>query len=187
MARHHRTSRNHRNHRINPNGNQHRASLRLLGGILVTVGAIFTMVGGFSFFSAFGGGGRPDQFWCMFVGVPMLGFGATLLKLGYMGTIARYVAGEAAPVAADTLNYVVDESRGSVRRMAAAVAEGMQEAASSEAKTIACHGCNHDNARDARFCQQCGVALQPASACPACQRAHEPGARFCSDCGTGLS
>ena len=75
-------ARTRRNHRINPQAHSQRTALRLLGGILVAVGGIFTLVGLTSFFSSFGSFESPDKFWCAFVGLPMLGFGVMLLKLG---------------------------------------------------------------------------------------------------------
>ena len=174
-----------RAHRINPHHQTQRSGLRLLGGVLVVVGGIFTAIGLISFFSAFGGGGFPSLFWCAFVGLPLLGFGTMLLKMGYMGSIARYVAGEAAPVAGDTLNYLADETQGSVRKMSAAVAAGLRGDADATA-TARCGSCGHDNDHDARFCDQCGSALQVANTCGQCGKVNDDDARFCDGCGTAL-
>ena len=47
-----------------------------------------------------------------------------------------------------------------------------------------CTACKTDNPAGARFCHQCGAALQ--SLCPACGTELIPNARFCSHCGAAL-
>lgn len=47
-----------------------------------------------------------------------------------------------------------------------------------------CPSCPHDNAADARFCSQCGSALERR--CPSCDAGYEVDDRFCSHCGAGL-
>jgi len=177
-----------RSRAINPHSNAQRTLLRLVGGVLTVVGGIFALVGFASFFSAFGGTGAPDKFWCVFVGLPMLGFGMMLLKMGFLGTAARYVAGEVAPVATDTLNYVADETHDSVRKVAGAVASGMRDAQRSTATPqVACRQCGHDNDHDARFCDQCGGAMAGPYTCPQCRKVNDTDARFCDGCGTALA
>ncbi|HVS29704.1 MAG TPA: adenylate/guanylate cyclase domain-containing protein [Solirubrobacteraceae bacterium] len=48
----------------------------------------------------------------------------------------------------------------------------------------ACSSCGTDNPASARFCMECGAALQRS--CPACGSAAQPTAKFCLDCGTAL-
>lgn len=182
-------ARTRRSHRINPQAHSQRTALRLLGGILVAVGGIFTLVGLTSFFSSFGSFEPPDKFWCVFVGLPMLGFGVMLLKLGYMGTIARYVAGEAAPVATDTLNFVADDARPGITKVASAIATGIRKTSqdcNQPMQVVACSSCGHDNDPDARFCDQCGNAMDTPQTCPNCAKVYSADQRFCSDCGTDL-
>ena len=92
-----------------------RSGLRTLGFVLVPVGAIFAIVGFVDFFSAFGGLGFPTKFWCLFVGMPMVAVGIGCLKIGYLGPITKYVAGETVPVATESAKYVVEELRPSLR------------------------------------------------------------------------
>ncbi|MCI5104131.1 MAG: AAA family ATPase [Algiphilus sp.] len=47
-----------------------------------------------------------------------------------------------------------------------------------------CPSCAQNNAEDARYCLQCGDALQIA--CPQCAHHNPPQARFCNQCGTRL-
>ena len=95
-----------------------RSALRIIGFIILPVGAIFAAIGLIDFFSAFGSFHPPTKFWCAFVGLPLIGLGITCLKAGYLRTIGGYVAGETAPVATETFKYVSEELRPSIRDMA---------------------------------------------------------------------
>ena len=175
-------------HRINPHQDVQRAGLRLFGGILVVVGGIFTAVGLFSFFAAFGGGGVAAKFWFSCVGRPLRGFGTMLLKAGYMGSIARYVAGETAPVASDTLNYVARATKPGLRDAAGAIADGLRGGDAGQAGPgVPCRTCGHDNDADARFCDQCGAAMEQPNTCRQCRRVNDDDARFCDGCGAQLA
>ena len=84
------------------------------------------VVGMVDFFSSFGNFRGPQLFWCFFVGMPLLFFGSVCCMTGFMGAAARYSAAEAAPVAADTFNYVADETQAGVTTVAAAAARGFR-------------------------------------------------------------
>lgn len=167
---------------VDPSHHANRAGLRTLGFLLILVGAPLTLVGLVSFFGAMNGGGMPTYFWCAFVGLPLLGAGTFFLKAGYLGSIARYVANEAAPVAADTADYLAKETRGAVRTTVAAVAEGLREGAA----TMPCPQCRAPQRADANFCDRCGAGLGAAT-CPKCRAELANGARFCSACGAATS
>ena len=95
-----------------------RIALRVIGFIILPAGALFAAIGLIDFFSAFGSFHPPTKFWCAFVGLPLIGLGIACLKAGYLRAIGGYVAGETAPVATDTLKYVSDELRPSIRDLA---------------------------------------------------------------------
>ena len=46
-----------------------------------------------------------------------------------------------------------------------------------------CPACSHPNRADARFCGQCGQALNEAFDCPECGAENPAGQRFCDHCG----
>jgi len=48
-----------------------------------------------------------------------------------------------------------------------------------------CSRCQHENASEARYCNTCGVRLEPA--CPSCGRGNAPGSLFCDQCGRPLT
>jgi len=111
-----------------PQHNNIRTFLRVVGPLVGVVGILFTIVGFASFFSAFGGFGPPRYFWCAFVGLPLLFLSVVLCMFGYLGAIHRYVAGEAAPVARDAVNFMGEGVQPGVKAVAKAVAEGIFEA-----------------------------------------------------------
>jgi hypothetical protein len=173
---------------------------RILGPLALIAGLVMFGIGIYDFTNSFGGDSRPglfdfpgspktenkpDLFWLCFVGMFVLIGGVFLTKIGYMGTAARYVAGETAPVAADTIGYLADETKESVKTIAGAVAEGLR--GDGEVETIVrCQKCNEENDGDAKFCKSCGEALQKSAPCPGCSELNDPDARFCDNCGTSL-
>src|SRR5206468_1430466 len=95
-------------------------------------------------------------------GVPMVGIGVRMMKAGYVGTAARYVAGEVAPTIKDTLGYV---------------GIGAQQAI--------CAKCGGTNRADAKFCDHCGASL--SITCPSCGHGNAADSAFCSECGKPLT
>ncbi len=162
-----------------------RQLLRVIGPIVVGVGLIFMIIGIGSFFAAFGSFGPPKYFWCAFVGMPILAVGIALCKFGYMGAVARYYAGEIAPVAKDTFNYMADGTQEGVKTFATAVGEGFSSSYSSQNSTtiLRCYKCNEENDSDAKFCSNCGTALLKSKSCPQCNELNDPDAKFCDNCG----
>ncbi len=169
-----------------------RNMLRKVGLVVLITGIIFTVVGMVDFFRAFGSfGGPPKLFWCGFVGLPLMFFGAVMTSAGYMGAVGRYTTAEAAPVAKDTFNYMADGTADGVKTMATAVGEGIGEAlggvvgavgVGAEA-AVRCSKCNEVNDADAKFCKECGFSLQKTKECPVCCELNDPDAKFCDNCG----
>jgi class 3 adenylate cyclase/tetratricopeptide (TPR) repeat protein len=50
---------------------------------------------------------------------------------------------------------------------------------------VICSNCGSDNQAGARFCNECGSAMQ--AGCPSCGAVNRPGARFCNECGQALA
>jgi len=174
--------------RIDERYSETRAFLRVVGPLLVVVGLIFTILGVASFFSSFGSFEPPKQFWCAFVGLPLLGVGSWICKFAFLGTVSRYVAGEVAPVGKDVVNYLAEGAKGAVRDVAAAVGEGLRSGGSvAESPAVRCRECNAENDASARFCKACGASIPKAKTCEECGEANDPDARFCDNCGEKLS
>ncbi|MGV3771538.1 MAG: hypothetical protein ACO1QB_01460 [Verrucomicrobiales bacterium] len=110
-----------------PKHKRNRSFLRTVGPLLALIGLVFIAIGMISFFLAFGDMRPPKYFWCVFVGLPLLFVGGVMTQFGYIGSILRYTATETAPVAADTFNYMAEETKEGVKTVARAVAEGAKE------------------------------------------------------------
>ncbi len=108
-----------------------RRILRIGGPLILLLGLALMGIGLTSFFMAMGGGGPPRYFWCGIVAMPILFVGGVMTQFGYFGAIARYLAAEQAPIACDAVNDMVDGTQDSVRKVAKAVAQGIQDARKS--------------------------------------------------------
>jgi len=174
-----------------------RAMMRVVGPVLMLIGFGMFAMGVISFTTRFNEGrdefdrnfGKfgservvteksPDRFWMCFVGAPIGALGLALARFGFLGAAARYVAGETAPVVKDTLNYVIDGAKDSIR-------EVVQATRGEGGGGVACPACGHANDADAKFCDDCGTAM--AQACPQCGKANDGDAKFCAECGTALA
>ncbi len=109
---------------INPNHKRERTLLRVIGPLTLLIGLGFIVVGMISFFSAFGGGGMPEYFWCVFVGMPITFVGLVICKFAFMGKIFRFSAGELAPVGKDAFNYMAGETKKGVADVSEAFFQG---------------------------------------------------------------
>lgn len=110
--------------KINPNHQKQNSALKVIGPIVLLIGLGFLAVGMISFFNSFGSFGSPRLFWCAFVGMPIMAIGIAMTRFAYMGKIARYTAGELAPVAKDTFNYMAKETQEGISDVAEAIADG---------------------------------------------------------------
>jgi len=105
-----------------------RTFLRVAGPVTFLVGLLFTIIGMASFFSAFAGHEPPRFFWCCFLGMPLLFAGSVMCMFGFLGALAGYTAAEQVPVATDAINEVAEGTKGAVKTVARAAAEGVMEA-----------------------------------------------------------
>jgi hypothetical protein len=104
-----------------------RTALRRAGLGVLAVGGLLVLVGMGSFFASFASMQAPRFFWCAFLGMPLLFVGSVMTIFGFLGAFHRYVAGEAAPVAKDVVNYMGQNIRPGLKAMASAVTEGVAE------------------------------------------------------------
>jgi hypothetical protein len=110
-----------------PQQNSIRKTLRIAGPVIFLTGAICTVIGLISFFASFGSFGMPHYFWLAFIGMPLMFVGGVMCQFGFLGAVVRFIAGESAPVAADTANYLAEETKGAVETVAKAAAKGVVE------------------------------------------------------------
>jgi hypothetical protein len=118
---------------------QLRTAFRIGGLLVLAVGVTLTVVGFLALFDTMGdttSDGPPSRFFLAFAGLPLMAVGGWLLQAGFGGVAARYAAGELAPVAKETLDYIKSERTGPY-----------------------CSKCGVQNDTGARFCDACGTAL----------------------------
>jgi hypothetical protein len=169
---------------VDPAHRKIRGVLRTFGPFLLVLGLIFSAIGLFSFFSAFGTSEFPRYFWFVLVGIPLIGVGLSLSRFGYLGELLRYMSGEVAPVSKEAFNDLAEGTRPGIETIARAVGEGFRAGTREGAKP--CPRCQSANDLSARFCNQCGGPLEE-SLCASCRHPNAPGARFCGQCGRPLS
>lgn len=177
--------------KIDPGHRGMRNTFRIIGPIVLVTGLIFIIVGVASLLSSAGSFGPPKHAWCMFVGMPLLFVGGVLSIMGYMGKIARYHAGESAPVLKDTFNYMAEGTKDGVKTLATAIGSGLGAgiagasgaAAGGQETKVRCHKCNEVNDADAKFCNECGAPLSKSKPCPQCSELNDGDAKFCDNCG----
>jgi uncharacterized membrane protein len=104
-----------------------RRFLRVAGPAVLLFAVIFGIVGLVSFFTAFNGSGEPRLFWCVFVAMPLFFIGAVMCQFGFAGAVARYMAAESVPVATDAAIDLAEGTKGAVKTVARAVADGIHE------------------------------------------------------------
>lgn len=107
-------------------------------------------------------GAEPTRFWMFFLAMPFFLIGGIGLNAGFMGAGARYAAGEVAPTARDTLNYLQEDE-----------------------EETSCPHCGARNEQGAAYCDNCGQALRLS--CPSCHHPNAADAKFCAACGTALA
>ncbi len=145
--------------KIDPGHATARIVLRSLGPVLAMIGLLLLVIGTWDFFSASASFREPGYFWLNFVGIPVLFVGLVMCMMGYLGSVARYTAGEAAPVQKDTFNYLANGTKEGVKTMAGAVGEGLAGGIGAAARTVQCPRCQCANDVDARFCKNCATPL----------------------------
>jgi hypothetical protein len=139
---------------------------RFIGAACMLIAVVLIVLALVDFFTAINGhglDGGPTKFWMFFAALPFFVIGAIGLNAGFLGAGARYVAGELAPTARDTLEYV-----------------GVGSDAASP-----CPRCGTANDAQASYCQHCGSAMRRT--CPSCKQPNAADAHFCAACGTELA
>ena len=129
------------------------------------LGVILTVIGLISWASSWGKIGAARYYWAAFLGLPIIAVGSALMGLRNLGPTSRRLSGEMVLVARNDVN-------------------GLNQV-TVEDNVVTCNRCQATNSARARFCNQCGTALN-ASTCPGCGAEHTPDARFCSQCGKSL-
>ena len=137
-------------------GNQDgtRTFLRALGLVLTLLGVVVFVWGLVKVFGNTGfEGPEPSHVVAFIGGLPLIGLGLMALNVGFLGTVARYGAGETMPVARDSAAYLSD-GEGIL-----GVGRTVDDAPPAATAGPYCRSCGVRNDPDARFCDGCGTSL----------------------------
>ncbi len=160
--------------------------LKIGGFVLLGLGAVFAIIGFIDFFSVFNSmSGMPRLFWCLFIGLPMLGVGAMLLSLGYKREVLSYGAKEVIPV----INEVTEDIKPAVKNVTEAiggavgsVVRGVKDGLDGSGK--ACPNCGKVYKKAHKFCPNCGYNY--VKVCSGCGQEVTGEDKFCANCGKKL-
>jgi len=163
-------------------------ALKIIGWILLAVGIVCVVIGMGSFFAtmaSFGSGDieMPKFFFLCFIGGPAVIGGIVCLSLGYRRKMMDYTASQAAPVAKDFTNYMLDETGDSIANVANKISSKKEEPIEGVTGNK-CTRCGFINPASARFCSKCGAAI--TKICPNCGAENDDGAKYCNSCGKPL-
>jgi hypothetical protein len=103
------------------------SALRIAGPVIFLAGLLCTIIAFVSLLSGIGSLGRTHYLWLGFIGLPLMFVGGMLCQFEFLGAVYRFIVGESVPVAADTVNYLAEETKGTVETVAKAAAKGVME------------------------------------------------------------
>lgn len=146
--------------------------LKYIGFISLIFGIILSISGFSSVFNDM----DANNVYLIFIGFPLIFIGIVCLNFAYMGKVSRYTASEIAPVAKDTINYMIDGTKDEVVDLFHKIKE------SPGSKKI-CPYCGDENDSDAIYCDHCGVKLKKTCTCGA---ENQSDSRYCKKCGREL-
>ncbi|MCR3905699.1 MAG: zinc ribbon domain-containing protein [Tenericutes bacterium] len=145
-------------------------TLRKSGITLLVIGLLLMVVAMVDLFLS----DIPQVFYLFFIGGLFLFIGLVMTFYGYMGAVARYQASEIAPVAKDTINYMLDGTKDSAGKF-------FEQLKNTPLPSKTCPQCGKELFPDAMYCDNCGCAM--FKKCPDCMELNEVSSKFCKSCG----
>lgn len=154
-----------------------RHTLRVLGWIFLCIGVSSLLIGAITFVFVGMAGGFPILSMVLFsLGGFLSMAGSVCLFLGYMKKINHYMASQSTPVASESANYVLHDTRDEVKKTVDAI-KGTET-------SVICPNCGTKNEPGASYCDHCGTRL--FKKCPSCGEVNDPDSDYCRKCGTHL-
>ena len=141
-------------------------------GIVLVLGGLAAAIYGFVDMGLAFNEFRVPKFWLFFIGFPAIAIGGFLLTASFQRAIHRFVKDENAPV----FNEMGQQIAPGLSSISNALHKG--------AENTVCASCGAVNAKDAKFCNNCGAQLK--TICPECGAENTPTAKFCDNCGAPL-
>jgi ribosomal protein L40E len=133
--------------------------MRVLGGIVVALGLVLTVIGSVSLFSSWRTIGSSHYYWAAFLGLPLIAVGSAFTHSESLGVHDVNLSGEMTPVATNL--------------------------GTRDDFAVPCARCQATNPTHANFCNQCGTSLSDPT-CLGCGARITRNARFCTQCGKSL-
>lgn len=84
----------------------------------------------------------------------------------------------------DAINYVADNTQGTVEKVARSFNKGMQ---ATQSTALCCHKYNEENEASFKFCKSCGTSLQKSKGSTSCGELNDLDANFCDNSGYQFS
>jgi hypothetical protein len=106
---------------LDPGHRRVQSVLCTLGPILIVLALAFIVLGIGGIFLV-----GPVSIVLAFLGMTLMFVGSVMTMFGFIGRVARYEAGEVAPVARDTFNYMAEGTQEGVRAVAGAIGQGLR-------------------------------------------------------------
>lgn len=116
--------------RLNPNHEKQKKKLKRTAKILIFLGTVLFIAACVNIFTNPFKNEWLNFFWVLGPGI--IFSGGFILFIANQGNIARYLSREVAPVAADTANFIVDETKGSIKTVSKSISEGLKEGVAGE-------------------------------------------------------
>lgn len=154
----------------NSNHENVKLTLKIVGGVCLSVGIICSVIGFINFFSTIATGEFPKLFFMLFIGFPLIGVGASLLGFAFRREIMTYTKNESVPV----INQMGGEITPAVKDIASAIKTTGNE-------NTTCPECGSINDKDDKFCKNCGRKLH--NTCPGCGAEVASDCKYCPQCG----
>lgn len=155
---------------MNNKHNKTKKKLKIFGFIFLFVGIALSAIGTIDFFIGFNSFTMPTLFWLDYIGFPCIAIGVVLLNFGYRREISTYMKDEHIPVVKEAYHDVKPEIKDFVNTIKG-----------NESNEVICPKCHCANAKESRFCKNCGERLE--FTCPHCGSYVGPDSMYCSHCG----
>ena len=141
--------------------------LRIIGFTLLIAGLTLSIIAFCNF-----GNFDNNLFMLSFLGLPLIGISIALVVTSFSQNISRFIKNEQATI----INEFAEDISPAIRSYSSSVKDGL-----TADNQITCE-CGAVNSSNAKFCSNCGKALQ--TTCVSCGKEISVNDKFCPECGT---
>lgn len=132
--------------------------LKIVGPITLGVGLLFLIIAMVDFFGIFNGnGGFPTLFFLVFIGLPLIEFGAVLTFVGNRKGMPRYTTNRPRPSNLANIDYRYGPTASKYKN---APEDSAPENNPSNPKKVKCRSCGGLSNPGTTYCSHCGQLLR---------------------------